>query len=404
MRNLWTQDELTNKEVISDMIHVIENGGLNPDGAKITVADALSTPNAPLIMKRTITEVVVEAIEPNLLGTRLLQEIGFDGYGSVMNFTTVGKLGMGDLDMAEGQEYPEFGVGLAASGYAQAVIGKVGLAVKITDEMIKYNQWDIIGMHLRQAGYSLARHKEKKIMDKISQLGVITFDNANPNGSEIGRTTGRNLAGAGNGSLTVDDMFDMYARTMERGFTPDVMLVHPLAWATFIKDPIMRELTINGNGSGWFNGMPGQNIFPNHGSAYMKLRKMNMPYPDTAGDRSLTQQSIFPKLPMMLPFGPITIIPTHYVPFNPVTKTTDIIMLDTRELGALVVAESPTTEEWNDPARDIKKIKIRERYGVTLFNNGQGISIARNLSIEPNAIALPPKAVINDIPPIIQKP
>jgi hypothetical protein len=45
-------------------------------------------------------------------------------------------------------------------------------------------------------------------------------------------------------------------------------------------------------------------------------------------------------------------------------------MMDTSELGAIIVNEDPTTEEWNDPARDIMKIKVRERYGMVLFIEG----------------------------------
>ena len=78
-------------------------------------------------------------------------------------------------------------------------------------------------------------------------------------------------------------------------------------------------------------------------------------------------------------------------------------MLDTTELGAIFVSEEPTVDEWDDPARDIKKIKIRERYGLAIFNEGQAISLAKNVSIEPNEIVLPPQAIVNDIPRIQRK-
>ena len=97
-------------------------------------------------------------------------------------------------------------------------------------------------------------------------------------------------------------------------------------------------------------------------------------------------------------------IPTHFVPFDANAKTTSIIMLDSAETGAIVIAEDPTMQEWDDPARDIKKIKIRERYGLAQFNEGHGISVARNISIEPNQIVLPPQATISGLAPIVQKP
>ena len=78
-------------------------------------------------------------------------------------------------------------------------------------------------------------------------------------------------------------------------------------------------------------------------------------------------------------------------------------MLDSKELGALVVAEDPTTEEWVDMARDIRKVKIRERYGIALYNEGNSVSVAQNISIEPNALALPPTAMVTGLPEIIRK-
>ena len=78
-------------------------------------------------------------------------------------------------------------------------------------------------------------------------------------------------------------------------------------------------------------------------------------------------------------------------------------MMDTTELGAIIVNEDPTSEEWTDPARDITKIKVRERYGMVLFNEGLAISVAKNVSIEPNEIVLPPQTIISGVTPITRK-
>jgi hypothetical protein len=307
--------------------------------------------------------------------------------------------------MAEGQEYPEFGVQVG-SGTVTANIGKSGLALKVTEEMVKYSQWDVIGLHLRQAGRAMARHKERKIFDMINNMGVVIFDNDTPNNSEIGRSSGRGLDGNGNGSFTVDDMFDMYAKTLERGFTPNVILCHPLAWATFLKDPNLREMALQSGGTmgAWFNGLP-NNVSPSTPDVWKSLGRMQGP---TAADPSEaervgTQQSTI-TMPGMFPFGGLRIIPSPFVPFDSGTKKTSIIMMDTTELGAIVVAEDPMSEEWNDPARDIMKIKIRERYGMVLFNEGLAVSVAKNISIDPNEIVLPPQATIANVSAITRKP
>jgi hypothetical protein len=101
-----------------------------------------------------------------------------------------------------------------------------------------------------------------------------------------------------------------------------------------------------------------------------------------------------PVLPSYLGMS-FKIIVSPLVPFDPRRKLTDIYMFDSRELGALIVDEDVTTEEFNDPRVDIKKIKIRERYAVAILNEGQGIATMKNVRVVPNEITLPAQAQIN---------
>jgi hypothetical protein len=399
----WTKQELELKDEIASVYTAFHNGGMDPSGMKLSIQDAINTPMASMSFKRVITEVMQEAIEPILIGTRLINTIRMDGYGLQVNFGTLGAIGPADLSMAEGQEYPEFSI-QKGGGTATANIGKHGIAVKITEEMLKFSQWDVMGLHVRQASKALARHKERQIFNMLNAAGVVIFDNTNPTTAEIGRTTGRNLAGAGNGSMTVDDLYDMYAKSLERGFTPDVVLCHPLVWAMFVKDPNMRSIVLETGSGNWFNGMP-TGVSPSMSAAWKNAGKVagTPTVNPTQAEREGTQQSKI-GFPAMFPFGGLTVIPTAFVPFDPVLKTTSIIMLDSSEVGAMVVSEDPTMEEWKDPARDIYKLKLRERYGFALFNNGLAISIARNISVEPNSIVLPPQATISGLAPIVQKP
>ncbi len=398
----WTKQELEIQDEIASVYAAFNNGGIDQSGMKLSIQDAINTPMASMSFKRVITEVMQEAIEPILIGTRLINTIRLDGYGLQVNFGTLGAIGPADLSMAEGQEYPEFSI-QKGGGTATANIGKHGIAIKITEEMLKFSQWDVMGLHVRQASKALARHKERQIFNMINASGVVIFDNTTPASAEIGRTSGRGLSGAGNGSMTVDDLYDMYAKSLERGFTPNIVLCHPLAWAAFVKDPNMRSLVLETGSGNWFNGLP-QNVAPSLSSAWMKAGKMTgTPTVNaTQAEREGTQQSKI-GFPAMFPFGGLTVIPTAFVPFDPLTKMTSIIMIDSAEVGAMVVSEDPTMEEWKDPARDIYKLKLRERYGFALFNNGLAISIARNVSVEPNEIVLPPQATIVGVAPIVRK-
>ena len=374
---------------------LFDNGGKTVDGEQISISDAITgnieslkvsdafaTPNFPIAFKRVIEEFVIDAIEPNLIGHKLLQTIHIDPNITQVNISTYGAIEVGDNSVAEGGEYPEVST-TNGGGQLFAGVGKFGNRLRITEEMLRNSQWDVIAFHLNRLGRAMARAKEQNIFRMINSAGVTVFDNENPAQSILGRTTGRDISGAGNGSFTADDMYDMYANMLERGYKPNVILCHPLAWATFTKDPVLREYALkNGTLDKWFTSMPSQKLSGDVPEAYRRFSRMSGKPAGTQG---------------------ITIMTSHYVPFDAEKKTTSIIMLDTNELGAIFVQEEPTVDQWDDPARDIQNIKIRERYGLALFNDGQAVSIAKNVSIEPNEIVLPPQAVVSDLPRIQRK-
>ena len=66
----------------------------------------------------------------------------------------------------------------------------------------------------------------------MTKLGTLVFDNdpnsrlsSSPLQPIKGVTTGRNYKGVLNGSMTVDDVFDMYAAVLLNGFVPDTLRV-----------------------------------------------------------------------------------------------------------------------------------------------------------------------------------
>jgi hypothetical protein len=383
---------------------VWRNNGLLPAGGgeRIEVRDAIATPNASVWLPKVFSNIVKEAVEPLLVGASLLQRVQWQG-GQTITFPAVGALDAADV--AEGQAYPERQLQMGGATVT-ASIGKSGLAVKFTDEMLKQSQFDVMNMHLRAAGRALARHKEKKIFNFISAMGTTAFDNLNPTTSINGVTHGRALDGSANGSCIVDDIFDCYCQNLLQGFTPNTLLMHPLSWAMFIKDPILRTIALMSGGNTFFataSGKPsdrapwdnssqggmgvsgGQNIVPG-GNAGSETATALTGYPQT-----LTSA---PQLPSYFPF-PFRIIVSPFVRFNPSTKLTDIFMFDSNELGALLVAEDITTEEWRDISVDITKVKLRERYGIGILHEGQAITVMRNVKVIPNEIVLPAQASIN---------
>ncbi len=375
---------------------VWRNNGYLP-GAKdqVKIEDALSVADSPMWMPRVIQNVVREAVEPLLVGTSLLQRINYS-YGQTITFGSIGAMVADDI--AEGQEYPERKLNIGG-GTITCTVGKSGLAVKVTTEMIRYSQYDVIGMHLRAAGRALARHKEYKIFQMISNLGMITHDNATPANSFFGVTHGRALDGSANGSMLLDDLFDCFAQIITQGFQPNTILIHPLTWVMFVKDAHLRALALAAGRNTWFGSWQGQpmgrapweamngGLGPSAGQHIDPATTPIEGYPQT-----ITSAPNFPDLGFPFPFR---VVVSPFMRFDPVNKLTDILVFDSNELGVIVVDEDVTTEDFDDPSVDIRKIKIRERYGLAILNEGLAVGVMKNISIKPNALVLPARATID---------
>lgn len=378
------------------------NGHVPESGDVMSVKDALSVPNAPLLMPKVISNIVREAIEPMLVGTSLLQRIGYK-YGQTITLPATGALQAADIP--EGGEYPEVSMDQGGATVT-ANIGKSGLAVKITEEMIRYSQFDIIGMHLRQAGWALGRHKEEKIFNLIRNEGTIVFDNLKPAQSMLGVLHGRSLDGSGNGSISADDVFDTYAHIIAQGFIPDTLLMHPLTWTMFMKDATLRHF-VNNSGTGTYfattTGNPISNAWGNANqggqgpSAGQSIVEPGTPSGLAPSGTPQYHPNNLTSAPVMPSYfgGGFRIIVSPYVPFDAVHRLTDIYMADSRNLGLLIVDEEVGTEEFNDPSVDIRKIKVRERYALAILNEGHGVGVMRNVHVVPNEIVLPAQANID---------
>jgi hypothetical protein len=376
---------------------------------RVELMDALSVPNAPMLFPKVFSNIVKEAQEPLLVGASLLTRINYQ-YGMTISFPAVGA--MVAADIAEGQEYPIRNINMGGAT-AVATVGKSGLALQITEEMVRFSQYDVIGMHLRAAGRALARHKEQKIFNFIRKMGTPVFDNLNPGGSHLGVLTGRDMQGNANGACTMDDVFDAYAQVLMNGYVVNTLLMHPLTWTMWVKDAQLRAFVQANGGAGSMFGpwsgspnqqapwasssmgglgiAPGQQLLPgetsNGGTApHGQTPSSLLAYPQTMNSA--------PVLPSYAQ-GALSIVVSPYVWYDPRRKLTDIYMFDRNELGALVVDHDVVTDQFNDPRVDIMKIKLKERYAIAILNEGQAIATLRNVHCVPNEIVLPAQSTID---------
>lgn len=385
------------KKKLKQFQFIWNNNGMDLDGKEWKIQDMYSVPDAPILLPKVVSSVVREAMEPMLIGTMLLQRINFSMGQSIL-LPAVSALSVAELDIPEGGEYPE---GKMTQGGAAmvAAIGKSGIAVKITDEMIRYSQVDVISMHLRAAARALARHKEVKIFNMIGQEGRVYFDNANPVQSELGVTHGRGFNGAANGAVTAEDLFDLWGHLLARGFDGNTMLLHPLCYTMFLKDPNMRAMFFNANTNVLFGTWQGNAKGGNPwalAAGGMSQGSIENIAEDTEVELRNQMLTSAPNLPGYMGQS-MSVMVSPLVKYDPIKKLSDIMIFDRGELGVLLVDEDPTTEEWDDPARDIRKIKIRERYALGMLNEGQGVALIKNAVNVDNHISSQPAVPQIDI-------
>jgi hypothetical protein len=263
------------------------------------------------------------------------------------------------FDVPEGGEYPEQSLDFDRWGAAssEVKVSKVGLKVKITDEMINDSQWDVIGMHLRAAGRAMARKKEEKIFNEFSRHGHVVFD-GDATDADL-KPTGRGFDGTANDTLTAEDFIAMCTSIMASGFTPTDVIMHPLCWALFAKNEFLMGL----NGAAAFGcGVSGVGIDA----------KSEPPLSSNLGK---TVSYGLPVNGLSLSFSP-------WVPFDEVNKKFDMYIIDRNNVGVLLVKEDMTTEQFDDPSRDIQTLKVKERYGVGILNGGYAIAVAKNVAFK----------------------
>lgn len=394
----FTKEDAEIKDSIQNIYSAFVTGGYDLAGNTVTIQDALNDADSHLVFKRVITEIIQETIEPTLIGHMLLETIYTNEQGaSQIVIRTLGPVGEIDFDIPEGGEYPEIKPGRNQQSIVTAQYSKSGCKLKITEELLASSQWNIIEILIRDAAKALARWKERKIFNMLSSVGNVVFDNVNPNASELGRTQGRDILGAGNGSMTQANLIDMYSSLLTKGYVPNVILVHPLQWAMFAKDPIIREAgMIKGDISQWLTSQ----ISPVNPYARIRpwttaTRLGNQDRQDLSLEETSLLSRSTPRIPSYSPLSGLTIIPSHYVPFDPINNTADLIMMDTTRSGAVIVNETLMLDQWEEKERDISVIKMREKYALALYDQGRAVAVAKNISLEANEVQLNPIQVLD---------
>lgn len=322
---------------------IAEDGRIDEKN-RVTIQEAFASPDAPILFPKVISRTLKEAAEPTLLITPLLSTVRL-GKGRSLEFPAVNAIQAAEIP--EAQEYPE-----QALNFAKQVEGKVskkGVKVAFTEEVIQDSLWDIVGLHVRAAAAAMARLKEQIALSRFRDAANVVFD---PSDGAIADPTGRDINGAFNGTLTWDDVIDMAAVLMAENHTPTDFILHPLMWSLFLKD----------------------SAFHMHGSSYMDAWSFRPSSKDSVANQTS-------------PLG-LNVLVSPFVSFTAKSGNTpaksDVFLIDRNEVGVLLVKDDMSVDDWTDQTRDIRAMKMKERYDIVALGDGEGITVARNVSLSRN--------------------
>jgi hypothetical protein len=201
-------------------------------------------------------------------------------------------------------------------------------------------------------------------------------------------------------------VYDMYAQVLVQGFIPDMMLIHPMSWLQWVKDPVLREFAIQAGGGSFFAQFTGNanelsKPFFNYGNLAFGQGQTGQ---YTQGQQTGGQTSTAAGLPQTQRSGPVLpnylglpfrIVVSPFMTFDPVNRVVDTLLFNSQNLGALIVDQDPHVNSWDDPMYDLRNIGIEESYGFGILNEGQAIGVAKNIKLRPNEIVLPARSIMD---------
>lgn len=318
---------------------------------RVDLREALSTPDLSVLVQRTVVDVMRDAAEPVYIGSKMLKKIRITEGRSIV-FPSMSAIRAHEIP--EGANYPEETVDVQLhEAQLEVKVQKVGLLVRITDEMLDDSQWDVIGVMLQKAGQAMARHKEEKVFREFTRHGNVIFDGDADSaegkqkyGDKYANylPTGLDIDANPNGTLATEDFFDMMIGLMANEYIPTDILLHPLVWPMVAKNELLGSLTVAAFGA------PENNAI------------------------KVTPEQVQGRLPFAL-----TVTLSPFIPFDRVDRKFDMYVVDRNEVGCLLVKDELSTEQWENPERDIQTVKVKERYGVGIFNNGKAITVGKNI-------------------------
>jgi hypothetical protein len=354
----------------------------NFDKGRSTIQEGLMSTDVIQLIPKVIEGQLREAAEPEYLATRFMSVVHVDGGSSVTYVVPViGELHAGEV--GEGGRYNEdyIDVNTIENGGLEIRVKKIGLKVKISEETISDASWDIYGINVRKMGRAMARFKEEWCFNSFSTHGWTVFDNSRRQQQKELGTTGRDENGNFNDTFSVEDFLDLVLALMGNDQTPTDIIMHPLTWVIFARNSMI------GNGLS-YGAFGGNQVHP-WGATQGTPGFAGLAAEQGPQKLIMNPGQVQGRLPV-----PLTVNFSPFVKFDKQNKRFDMYCIDRNNVGVIAEREGLQTDNWVDPERDLRMLKVKERYGVGILDNGRGITVAKNIAVAPT-YPVPPKVTID---------
>ena len=354
------------------MERMVLNINGNYDHGRTTIHEALMSTDTVKLIPKVIEGQLREAAEPEYLASKFMNTVHVDGRNTAVYVIPI----VGELhahEVGEGTRYNEEYIdwNTAEKAPLEVRVKKIGLKVSITEEAIADSSWDIYGINVRKMGQAMGRYKEEWAFNTFSHHGHLVFDNARREQNPEAGTHGHAADNSLNDTMTTEDFLDLVLALMANGQTPTDVIMHPLAWVVFARNSMI------GNGL-TYGALGGSQVHP-WGATQ-----------GTPGFAGLAAEQGPQKLIMSpdqvqgrLPMAGISVSFSPQVKFDKVGKKFDMYVINRNNVGVIVQREGLSTDNWTDPERDVRLLKVKERYGVGILDNGKGIAVAKNIAVAP---------------------
>lgn len=353
----------TEEMLLGQMTGRTSDGREVVDLPEISIKEALNTSDVSIVFPRVISTILQEPKEPNLFLTNQVAETIklADNAPLTIEFPLVDALTA--TEMAEGQEYAT-----ATMSFQQHMISmrikKIGIAAALNREVISQSMWPLLSLHIKMMSAAIDRKVENLLFQAMANTCTTFFDNEDANK----HTTGKAVSGTvlvDNGSFSYNDLVKMCGVMIGNRYEPSHFLAHPLSWAIFAQDPIMRAQFYHGGqmGAGMWTRMPDFDQ-----SANFPFGISYVPY------YALTYEESNTLTGTLSAFG--------------ASLTSDLYLIDSKNSLFLATRGGTEMDQMENWFRDSSMVKARKYVGISAKHGGKAMIKAASVRIVKNEEAI----------------